>query len=476
MTVMRPLRVLASWVVILLVTALGAAPARASAANRGPAGGPPGHGHKYVAGSAGAGDPFFPLAGNGGYDVAHYSLRLRYQPDSAVLTGSATLRATATANLYRFDVDLRGFTITRLTVDGRAAGFTRDGQEVVITPRQRLRQGQRFTVTVDYTGVPEVVTDPDGSIEGWVPTDDGAFVVGEPQGSPGWYPANDDPRDKATFDFVVTVPDGLTAMANGVLVRRSSHGGLSSFWWSERYPMAPYLATATLGRFTLTESTVDGVPSYVAVDPAFTNTAVLDKIPSIVDFYASVYGRYPFDAVGAIVDNAPDVGYALETQTKPNFDRMPSEATLAHELAHQWYGDAVTLTTWPDIWLHEGFATWSEWIWSEHQGGRSAHDTFTRLYARPATDTRFWAPAVPAEPADLFSGPVYNRGAMTLQALREKVGDQAFFAILRGWFSMHRYGNATTADLIRLAERISGQDLRNFFDVWLYQPAKPTSW
>jgi aminopeptidase N len=170
------------------------------------------------------------------------------------------------------------------------------------------------------------------------------------------------------------------------------------------------------------------------------------------------------------------VGYALETQTKPNFDRMPSETTLAHELAHQWYGDAVALSTWPDIWLHEGFATWSEWIWSEHQGGRSAHDTFTRLYARPATDTRFWAPAVPAEPADLFSGSVYSRGGMTLQALREKVGDPAFFAILRDWFSKHRYGNATTADFIQLAERISGQDLHNFFDVWLYQPTKPTSW
>jgi aminopeptidase N len=432
----------------------------------------------YVAGSAGLGDPLFPLAGNGGYDVSNYSLRLGYEPSSHRLTGTATISATATENLLRFDLDLRGFAISRLTVNGRPATFRRDGQELVITPRIRLRDGQRFTVAVDYAGVPSVVTDPDGSIEGWVATDDGAFVVGEPQGSPGWYPVNDNPRDKATFDFTVTVPDGLTVMANGVLAGQRSSGGKSTFVWREHLPMAPYLATATLGRFDLDQYKVDGrIPAYVAVDPIFTNRAVLDKIPSIVDFYSSIYGRYPLDAVGAIVDNAPDVGYSLETQTKPVFDHMPGESTLAHELAHQWYGDTVTVTSWPDIWLHEGFATWSEWIWSEHEGRTTAHDSFLALYDSPADDD-LWSPATanPGEAANLFGAPVYDRGAMTLQALREKVGDSAFFRIMRDWIVAHRYGNATTRDFIRLAEHDSGRDLRHFFDVWLYQPTKPTSW
>ena len=434
---------------------------------------------RYVAGSAGLGDPLFPFAGNGGYDVSHYGLRLDYRPQTRQLRGTATISATATENLFRFDLDLRGFTVSRLTVDNRPASFRRDGQELIVTPRSRLRDGQRFTVSVDYAGVPQVVTDPDGSIEGWVPTDDGAFVVGEPQGSPGWYPVNDNPRDKATFDFTVTVPAGLTAMANGVLVGRESTGAASTFVWRERVPMAPYLATTTLGRFDLRQYKVDGrIPAYVAVDPTFTDRAVLDKIPSIVDFYSSIYGRYPLDAVGAIVDNAPDVGYSLETQTKPNFDHMPSESTLAHELAHQWYGDTVTLTSWSDIWLHEGFATWSEWIWSEHQGGTTAHEAFTDLYDHPADDTDLWtpAPATPGDPANLFGPPVYDRGAMTLQALREKVGDTAFFLILRDWIVQHRYGNATTRDFIKLAEHDSGRDLDHFFDVWLYQPTKPTSW
>jgi aminopeptidase N len=148
----------------------------------------------------------FPLAGNGGYDVAHYGLRLGYDPATRHLDGKATILARATQNLSRFDLDLRGFEISRLLVNGRAASFTRQGQELVITPKRGLRAGRLFTVVVRYAGTPAVVTDPDESIEGWVPTDDGAFVVGEPQGSPAWYPVNDNPRDKATFTFVVTSP------------------------------------------------------------------------------------------------------------------------------------------------------------------------------------------------------------------------------------------------------------------------------
>jgi len=433
----------------------------------------------FTPGSAGLGDPFFPLAGNGGYDVTNYSLVLGYDPATRHLDGSATISARATQNLSRFDLDLRGFDIAEVSVDGRPASFTRDGQELVITPRAGLRAGRTFTVSVRYAGVPQVITDPDQSIEGWVPTNDGAYVVGEPQGSPGWYPANDNPRDKATYDFRVTVPDGLTVMANGVLLSRTSAGGRTTFVWRESFPMAPYLATATLGRFDVTESRMaDGLPVYLAVDPTLSTTSVLRKLPAMVEFYTSIFGPYPFDAVGAIVDDAKHVGYALETQTKPVFDRPPDEATLAHEISHMWYGDSVTLTEWPDIWLHEGFATWSEWIWSEHEGRKSAHQYFETLYNTPAQDTVFWTPppAVVGTPVLMFNGTIYNRGAMTLQALREKLGDATFFRILRDWAAEHRYGNVTTAQFIALAERDSGVDLDHFFDVWIYQPDKPTSW
>jgi aminopeptidase N len=432
----------------------------------------------FTPGDPGLGDPFFPLAGNGGYDVGHYGLTLSYDPATRLLDGRAVISATATQDLSRFDLDLRGFAISALTVDGRPATFSRAGQELVVTPAAGLRAGATFTVDLRYAGEPQVVTDPDGSIEGWVPTDDGAFVVNEPQGSPGWYPVNDNPRDKATYDFAVTVPQGLTVMANGVLASSVTRRGRTTWVWREHDPMAPYLATTTLGRFDLSVSAVEGVPSYVAVDPQLAKGQVLAKLPAIVRFYSSIYGRYPFDAVGAIVDSAKNVGYSLETQTKPNFPYVPDEATLAHELAHMWYGDSVTLTEWPDIWLHEGFATWSEWIWSEHEGNKSAAQYFKQLYSTPAKNTAFWnpPPGRPGGPDELFDGTIYDRGGMTLEALREKIGDRAFFTIMRRWAEEHRFGNVTTPQFVALAEQVSGRDLRAFFDTWLYQAGKPASW
>jgi aminopeptidase N len=435
----------------------------------------------FSPGSAGLGDPMFPLAGNGGYEVGNYSLTLEYSPAGNQLTGNVVITARATQNLSRFDLDLRGFSITQLLVNGAAATYTRDGQELIVTPAAGLVQGKAFTVTVGYTGTPGVVKDPDNSIEGWIPTDDGAFVVNEPQGSPAWYPVNDNPRDKATYDFRVSVPAGLTVMANGVLVSQATSGGKTTWVWRESDPMAPYLATTTLGKFDLTISkTSAGTPIYVAVDPQLAKGQVLSKLQEAVDLYSSFYGPYPFDAVGAIVDSAKNVGYSLETQTKPNFPYVPNEATLVHELSHMWFGDSVTLTQWPDIWLHEGFATWSEWIWSERQGNKSAHQWFEQLYNTPAQDTGFWGPAVAnfSDPALLFNGTVYYRGGMTLQALREKIGDLAFFQLLKNWAQQNRFGNVTTAQFIALAEKTSGQDLTQFFKVWIFQAEKPApgSW
>jgi aminopeptidase N len=439
-------------------------------------------GADFTPGSDGLGDPMFPKAGNGGYDVSNYNLTLDYAPSSSQLDVMVVITATATQNLSSFDLDFRWAEsgISRVLVNGRAAAFARVGeQELAVTPRAGIASGSRFTVTVAYAGTPGIVTDPDASIEGWVPTDDGAFVVNEPQGSPAWFPCNDNPRDKATYDFSITVPEGLTALANGVLVSSATSAGKTTWVWKESDPMATYLSTATLGRFDLTISKVGSIPSYVAVDPQLAKGQVLAKLPEAVQFYASIYGPYPFNAVGAIVDSAKNVGYSLETQTKPNFPYVPDEATLVHELSHMWFGDSVTLTQWPDIWLHEGFATWSEWIWSERQGNKTAAQWFKGLYdSNAASDTRFWGPAVAnfTDPSLLFNGTVYYRGGMTLEALREKIGDVQFFALIKAWATQNRYGNVTTPQFIALAERYSGMNLKAFFDAWIYQDAKPTSW
>jgi aminopeptidase N len=447
----------------------------------------------YVAGSPGAGDPFFPLAGNGGYDVRHYSVDLNYDPHNNSLDARATIAARATQNLSRFDLDLRGLHVNRVSVNGDVASFRRDGQELVITPSAGLREARGFTVVVDYDGHPNHVLDPDKSKDGWIPTDDGAFVVNEPQGSPTWYPVNDTLKDKATYDFLITLPKDRTAMGNGVLVSKKDNGDTFTWHWRESVPMASYLATVTNGVFeTRFGQLPSGLPQYDAVDPqtrrfgqknpepdlAWSRLAVE---PEAVSFLSGLYGPYPFDSVGGIVDWAPNVFYSLESQTKPNYWVVPSTSTVVHEIAHQWFGDSVTLAVWPDMWLNEGFATWSEWIWAERHAGDTAQQTFDKLYATPedseaGQDLWFPAPAALPGPDVLFSTPVYDRGAMTLQALRQKVGDEIFFLILRTWYAENRNGNVTTADFIALAKRVSGQQLDQFFSAWLFTPGKPTSW
>jgi aminopeptidase N len=450
---------------VALASALLAAPAAAA---------------PFTPGSSGLGDPFFPLAGNGGYDVRHYSLDLDYEPQPAnVLDAETTIVAKATQNLSTFNLDLRGYEISDLEVNGRDASFTRDGQELTVRPRHGLIRGLPFVVHVEYDGSPEPVIDPDGSSEGFVPTADGAFVVNEPQGSPGWYPANDNPRDKATYDIEITVPEGRTAIGNGRLLWKKTHRGRTTFHWLEDSPMAPYLATATNGFFELRTDRWRGKPLYHAVDPTLDQAAwdVLALEPEVLDVFSRLFGPYPFSSGGGVVDDG-GVGYALESQTKPMYDGGVSEGTLAHEIAHQWFGNAVSLKVWPDIWLNEGFAAWSEWIWFEERGVQTAAEAFDEAFAaRPATSS-FWRtpPAVIPSPAVMFSAPPYDRGAMTLQALREKVGDPVFFRILRSWYDRYEDSNATTADFIALSERVSRRQLDAFFDVWLYQPVKPTSW
>ncbi len=470
----------------------------------------PGGGPRFEPGASGAGDPYFPFAGNGGYDVAHYDLDLTYTPPApapAPLTGElegvATIALRATQDLDRFNLDLRGLDVHRITVNGKRAtqvapppaGAEVEGQawwqiqdddertwELGIQPRPKLKAGRSVEVVVEYGGPTTRPRDIEGFLYGWVTTRDGAIVANEPDAAMTWYPVSDHPTDKATYSYEITVPDGKVAVANGLPAREpTTDDGWTTWYWDAPDLQASYLSTASVGDYDLRESeTADGLPIIDAVDDDLTpanlarTNASLALQAEMIDFL-SVFGPYPFNSFGSIVDD-DSLGYALETQTRPVYSRVASEGTVMHELAHQWFGNAVSPYRWADIWMNEGWATYATWIWSEDQGRQSAEQQFDEVMDIPADDP-FWGVVVADPgPTGLFADPVYDRGAATVYALREKIGEDDFLAATREWLSRYDDGTASTADFEALYEEVSGEDLEQFFDVWLHTPAKPTTW
>ena len=674
---MRPTSIATS---LLAATALALAPM--GAANGSP---------QFTPGSPSAGDPYFPGDGNGGYDVQSYDLRLSYAPDSDRLAGVATIRAKATQNLSQLNLDLSGLTVRAITVDTRAARWSRAGDELTVVPRAGLVKGVTFTLKVTYDGVPQTLDE--FGLSGFIHTDDGALVAGQPHVADTWFPSNDHPSDKASLHVEMTVPAGLTAVSNGTLVSHRTTRGLTTWVWDAPEPMATYLATATVGRFDLREYRHGDLKLWDAVDPALfdplavprtgsrflysgqadfsykrltrtiavpaggatlsfwttrdteqpwdfffveahhpgvddwttlpdamghtspdtgfscpswhqihpflthyqeengddpclphgtsgswnaatgaskgyeqwsvdlapyangsvevslsyasdetvqtagvviddlvvstgqgTTSFEADAAPldgwvvagppagspgndtdwatgdatnlpppvgvavdeslaregEILDFLSANFGRYPFKASGGVVDDVPELGFALENQTRPIYSPAfffggANPGVVVHELAHQWYGDSLAVRQWKDIWLNEGFATYAEWLWAEHEGEATVQEIFDFWYHDFAPpDDPFWDLTIgDPGPVQLFDFPVYVRGAMTLQVLRTTVGDAAFFQILRTWASQNRGGNVHTAQFVALAEQISGQQLDALFDAWLFTPGLP---
>ncbi len=433
----------------------------------------------------GVGDVLFPSLGNPGLDVQDYDVVLTYDPDADTIEGSVTLTIVFTEDRAELTLDSVGLDVSAVTIDGQPAEFDAEDVELRIVPAEVISAGTTAEVVVDYAGSPDAESSSAGIPNGWFHTDGGSYVLNEPDGARTWVPSNDHPSDKATWTFEVTVPSGVTVVANGSLVSTTPGADGDTWVWRQAEPMATYLVQLLTGDYELVEATGPaGLPLVSAVlrDDVKLMQPFLDTIDDQIAFFEQWFGTYPLDRYGiAMSDSFP--GLAMETQGRSLFSRDDfasgelgywESLLLSHELAHQWFGDAVTLATWSDIWLNESFATYGQWMWMEDAGFEPLDDA-----AAAALESRVAMPSHPtAEPpvGDLFGFNSYDGGAVILHALRRTVGDDVFFELLQQWVALNEGTSRTTDDFIALAQDVSKTDLTAFFDDWLFASQLPASY
>lgn len=434
----------------------------------------------------GGADPYVPGHGDLSYEVMHYELTLAYAVRSNLLEGTAVIRARAVGDLSSIRLDLFGLRPAKVAVavgSGRTSVTVRRFKTtrgvLTITLADPIAAGSDVEVTVKYGGNPTVMPEPWLDAAGWEELEDGVIVAAQPHGAPTWFPCNDRPSSKATYGLTITLPAEYHVEFSGepVSVRRK---GASRTWvFRQDEPMASYLATVQIGQYRVTKQR-GPVPMRVVAPPDLGGPgfeASFGRQPEMMATFIEAFGPYPFPGYTTVItDDALDI--PLESQALSTFGRnfastdWDSVRLVAHELAHQWFGNAVTLRHWKDIWLHEGFACYAEWVWSQASGGASAQHWAEHHYARLRMHGTTGILSDPT-PRAMFDDWVYKRGALTLHAVRLRVGDTAFFAILRSWVATHRGGSVTTQQFVEHASTQAGVDLGPLFDAWVNRPELP---
>ncbi|GGL08037.1 M1 family metallopeptidase [Mangrovihabitans endophyticus] len=429
-------------------------------------------------GSERSNDPYLPDHGNSGYRVVHYDLDLDYRIIGNRLGGKASLTAVADQPLSRFAVDLGRFRIHDVRVDGWPVKYTHRGHKLSIKPRGPIGAGETFRVDIRYAGTPQPLSGRWGDI-GWDELTDGVLVASQPIGAPSWFPCNDRPGDKATYRVAVTTASAYAVLVTGELVSRWRGASTTKWVYERREPTATYLMSVQIGRYQLVDLADGGIVQRAAIPAGLRDAFRYDfgRHGQIMATLEGFFGPYPFPEYVVVV-TADELEDPVEAQGMAVFGanhvdgRRTHERLVVHELAHQWFGNSLTVANWRHIWLNEGFATYAEWLWAG-ACGQSTPDALAaqwhdELARRPAT-VRVADPGVER----MFDPLVYKRGALTLHALRKAMGDGSFFAFLRAWVAEHRHGTVTTEEFRTHAQRFARKPLDGLFDAWLNRPELP---
>lgn len=439
-------------------------------------GGPPGTGPE-AEGDPGAADPYVPERGNPGYRVARYDLELDYAVRSNVLRARAEVTVVPTEELDRLALDLVGLRVAKVAVDGRPARWRQAKGKLHVTPSTPMEAGREAVVDVRYGGRPEPTGSTWGPV-GWEELDDGILVAAQPSGACTWFPCNDLARQKAPVRLTVTATAPYEVVASGREVSRRARGSGTTWVFDQQEPTAPYLMAFHVGRYEELTLATDPVLVRALAAPAQRRDVerAFARQLEMLEVFVDCFGPYPF-AAGYTVVVCPDVlEVPLEAQGQASFGSNHldgrHERLIAHELAHQWFGNSLTAAGWHDIWLHEGFCCYAEWLWSERSGGKGADEHARAYHQRLTRDPHVEELGDPG-PDAMFDDWVYKRGALTLHVLRLTVGDDAFFALLHRWTAEHRDGVVTTEEFEALATEVAGRSLKPLFDRWLREVALP---
>jgi aminopeptidase N len=423
-------------------------------------------------------DPYIPQSGDAAIAVAHYDLVLDYKLGTNRLAGTARIAGTAKTATRTVSFDLIGLRASKVKVAGDPrASFAQSDRKLKVKLARPLAEGDGFEVEIAYAGAPRPRRTRWGTL-GWEELEDGLLVASQPTGAPTWFPCNDVPGDKATYRLSLTTDPGYDVVAGPLLGTRLSRGRrVWDFEWA--LPTASYLVTVQIGAYVTEEVALGEVRGELHYPRMLAPRVHADfrDLGRMMQVFEDAFGPYPLPGY-AVVVTPDELEIPLEAQGMGIFganhiDGSGSlERLIAHELAHQWFGNSVGVAQWRDIWLNEGFACYAEWVWSERSGGPTAHAKALAHHHRLQTLPEDIIVGDPG-PDLMFDDRVYKRGALAVHALRLTVGDAVFFDILRTWTRDHRGGAVTTADFVALCERLSGTPLAELFARWLDRAPLP---